>query len=260
MQPLFSIISLLIVGAIVLFFYRAYKKKTPDILPAPEMEKQILQRDVKFYQGLSASEKERFEKAMQAFLESIKITGVKTEVSDQDRVFIAAAAIIPIFGFNNWQYYNIHEILLYPDSFTEDYHIDGEGRNILGMVGNGPMQNVMIISRSELRNGFLNNSDRSNTAIHEFVHLVDKSDGDADGVPAILFDHPYSVPWLQRIHAEIQLIKTNASDINVYGATNEAEFLAVAAEYFFKQPERMQKKHPELFSMLQQVFKPVDRK
>ncbi len=124
------------------------------------------------------------------------------------------------------------------------------------MVGNGAMQNMMILSQQDLRNGFLNTQTKLNTAIHEFVHLVDKDDGYTDGCPKNLLPHKYAVPWLKRIHEEIKLIQIGQSDINPYGATNEAEFLAVVAEYFFKQPQLMHKKHPELYDLLKQVFIP----
>jgi len=254
MQVLIFIISIIIVALVI---RAAVKKKIPLAQPGFEIEKQILGQHVFFYQQLAPAEKTRFEESLKFFLQEVQITGVKTTVEDMDRVFIAAAAIIPIFAFKDWQYRNIHEVLLYPDSFDNDYKIAGNGRDTLGMVGNGPMQNVMILSQQDLRNGFLNNHDKSNTAIHEFVHLVDKTDGDTDGLPAALLAHQYALPWLKRMHQEIQQIKSGKSDINPYGASNEAEFLAVTAEYFFKQPHLMQQKHPELFGMLQQIFAPL---
>jgi Mlc titration factor MtfA (ptsG expression regulator) len=171
-------------------------------------------------------------------------------------IFIAAAAIIPIFGFRDWEYRNIHEILLYPGSFNEDFHFEGQDRDVMGMVGNGPMQNVMILSQQDLRNGFLNTTDKSNTAIHEFVHLIDKTDGDTDGKIQALMPYLNSLPWLKRIHQEIELIQMGRSDINPYGTKDEAEFLAVASEYFFEQPHLMQKNHPELYALLKRMFMP----
>ncbi len=112
----------------------------------------------------------------------------------------------------------------------------------------------MLLSQQDLRTGFINHADKSNTAIHEFVHLIDKSDGSTDGIPEALLPHKYVLPFLKRIHEEIQQIQSGNSDINAYGATNEAEFLAVAAEYFFEQPEKMKEKHPELYSLLEQAF------
>lgn len=254
MQTLIVIISVVIIAGIL---YAVVKKSKPLIQPPFETERKILQQYVLFYQRLTPAEKVRFETALQKFLQKVRITGVKTTVEDMDIVFIAAAAIIPIFAFAGWEYNNIHEVLLYPDSFDQDYHTAGNGRDTLGMVGNGPMQNVMILSKQDVRNGFLSSTGKSNTAIHEFVHLVDKTDGDTDGLPEALLQHKYSLPWLKRMHQEIQLIKSGKSDINPYGATNQAEFLAVAAEYFFEQPHLMQQKHPALYEMLQQIFTPA---
>jgi Mlc titration factor MtfA (ptsG expression regulator) len=47
----------------------------------------------------------------------------------------------------------------------------------------------------------------------------------------------------------------NRSDINTYGATSQAEFFAVAAEYFFERPDLLQSKHPELYDLLSKVFR-----
>ena len=240
---------------IVTILYVVYNKKAPLTQPDPQIEKQILQQHVVFYQRLSDEEKKRFVETLQKFLQKVRVTGVKTNVEDTDMVFVAAAAIIPIFFFEGWEYRNIHEVLLYPGSFNEGYQIEGQGRDLLGMVGNGPLQNIMILSKQDLRNGFLNHSDKSNTAIHEFVHLVDKADGETDGFPKALLPHKYVLPWLKRIHLEIQQIRSGGSDINPYAATDEAEFLAVAAEYFFEQPHLMEQKHPELYELLKQVFK-----
>ena len=146
--------------------------------------------------------------------------------------------------------------LLYPDRFTMEYQQQGSGRHVLGMVGNGPMQNMMVISKQDLRQGFAEGHP-GNTAIHEFVHLLDKSDGAVDGIPASLMQRQYVLPWLQKIHKEIARIKEGDSDINPYGATNEAEFLAVASEYFFEEPEKMQEAHPRLYAMLEKIFDPA---
>jgi Mlc titration factor MtfA (ptsG expression regulator) len=253
MQVLFFVIAIAIIA---LFIYTTRKRSTPLPQPASGIEKDILQKHVLFYQRLNDPEKSDFENRVHRFLEKVRITGVKTELEDRDRIFVAAGAIIPIFAFKDWEYRNIHEVLIYPGSFSEEFQIDGQDRNVLGLVGNGPLQNVMILSQQELRNDFLNAHGKSNTAVHEFVHLVDKTDGSADGLPEALLPHKYAIPWLKRIHEEIGLIRAGRSDINPYGATNEAEFLAVAAEYFFEQPQLMHQKHPELYDLLKQAFAP----
>ena len=49
-------------------------------------------------------------------------------------------------------------------------------------------------------------------------------------------------------------IEAGQSDINRYALTNEAEFFAVASEYFFERPAIMRRKHPELYRTLERVF------
>lgn len=251
MPLIIFIISLLIItGFFFLFFKR--KKLIPQL--QPEKVKELLGGYISFYQKLNEDEKPRFEEGVKAFLLSVRITGIKTTVEDIDRIFVASAATIPIFSFEGWKYRNLNEVILYPGSFSKEYQLEGEGRSVSGMVGEGPLQNVMLLSQQELRSGFLSPANGYNTGIHEFVHLVDKSDGSTDGIPELLLPHNYAVPFLKRIHAEVKKIQSGKSDINPYGATNEAEFLAVAAEYFFGKPEEMQAKHPELYSMLREVF------
>ena len=90
--------------------------------------------------------------------------------------------------------------------------------------------------------------------IHEFIHLLDKMDGAVDGLPEYLLQRPFVVPWLHLLHAEIQKIRAGKSDLDPYGGTSEVEFLAVAGEYFFQRPERLAKKHPDLYHMLEHLF------
>jgi Mlc titration factor MtfA (ptsG expression regulator) len=233
------VILIVLVLIIVTVIYFLSKKPKISGIPADGVIQNILQSHVLFYQQLNAERKAVFENRVRNFLQKVRITGIKTSLEDIDKVFTAAAAIIPVFAFDTWEYRNIHEVLLYPGAFTESFNIDGEGRNVSGMVGNGPMQQVMVLSQTDLRNDFLQPTGASNTGIHEFVHLIDKIDGATDGSLDMLLPHQYALPWLKRIHQEIALIQAGHSDINPYGATNEAEFLAVAAEYFFEQPHRM---------------------
>jgi len=251
MQVLILIIFILAIFYAVKFLQ---KKKIKVTDPVPLQLKKILEAEVPFYQQLDENKKITFEERAAHFLTQVKITGVKTIVEDADRVLIAASAIIPIFNFPGWEYRNLNEVLLYPDSFDHQFEQQGEGRNILGMVGSGALNQVMILSQFELRQAFSNKTGKNNTAIHEFVHLLDKTDGDIDGVPESLLDKKYIMPWLQLMRQKIQEINTDDSDINPYGATNEAEFFAVVSEYFFERPDLLKEKHPELFDLLQKIF------
>jgi MtfA peptidase len=250
------LILLIFISAIIYTVWWLQKPRAVAKDPLPAQLKEILATEVPFYQQLPENKKTSFEERAKQFLTQVKITGVNTKVEDIDRVLIAASAIIPIFNFPGWQYRNLHEVLLYPDSFDHEFEQQGTGRNILGMVGSGAMNHVMILSQFELRQAFTNKTGKDNTAIHEFVHLVDKTDGDIDGVPEALLSKKYVMPWLQLMQKEMELIRDDRSDINPYGTTNEAEFFAVASEYFFERPALLKEKRPELYALLEKIFNP----
>lgn len=214
----------------------------------------ILQNHVLFYRRLSPEQKVQFEKDIVHFLEHYRITGVGFSPSDEDRLLVAASAVIPIFGFPQWTYRNLNEVLLYPNAFNHEYETKGHDRNVAGMVGWGAMNRTMILSVQSLRAGFENEHSKSNVGIHEFVHLIDKSDGAVDGIPEIIMGKQYMIPWIKMIHEEIKDIQRGKSDINSYASYNDSEFLSVISEYFFNQPGLLEKKHPELYQALTQIF------
>ncbi|WP_066629031.1 M90 family metallopeptidase [Labilibacter marinus] len=249
---------LLIVLAIIIlvFIIRRYKQPT-WIMPEkdfPPTWRTILCEKVNYYNHLSKEEKRQFEHRVQEFLLNCKITGVDVEVDITDKLLVASSAIIPIFKISNWRYLNLNEVLLYPGMFNEKLETSGEDRRIMGMVGSGYMEGKMILSKPALHHGFSNASDKKNTAIHEFVHLIDKLDGSTDGVPSLLLENQYAIPWLDLINRKIEEIYEKDSDINPYGGTNKQEFFAVASEYFFERPKLLKQKHPELYQLLEEIF------
>lgn len=254
----FVIVTSLIVLALILAAYSLFGKKSPAVvaaLPLANALKQLLNDHVDYYANLDDANQLRFEGMIAAFLNRVNIEGVGLQVTDLDRVLVAASAVIPIFGYKEWRYNNLTNVILYPDTFNNDFQFEGdENRNIMGMVGSGYMNGQMLLSQSALHHGFGKSSGKSNTGIHEFVHLLDKSDGATDGVPENLMPHEYATPWLKMMHQEINRIERGQSDINPYAATNEAEFLAVASEYFFEKPDQLQDKHPELYALLSRIF------
>ncbi|PLX17610.1 MAG: peptidase [Salinivirgaceae bacterium] len=231
------------------------KWKTPKS-SFPSEWRIILTKEVPFYNSLSNEEKKKFEFKIQEFLLNTRITGVDTNVDTIDKVLVAASAIIPIFSFDLWKYTNLKEVLIYPSSFNMKFASSGDtSRPILGMVGTGYMDGKMILSKQALRQGFKNETDKKNTAIHEFVHLIDKADGAIDGVPALLLERQYAIPWIDLINKKIDEIYNQKSDINPYGGTNRAEFFSVVSEYFFERPSLLKKKHPELYKAMEYIFK-----
>ena len=128
MQLLILIIFILAIIYSVKFLQKKKTIVVTDTVPLQLVK--ILEEQVPFYQQLNKNKQTEFEERAAHFLTQVKITGVKTVVEDVDRILIAASAIIPIFNFPGWKYRNLHEVLLYPDSFDHEFEQQGEGRNL----------------------------------------------------------------------------------------------------------------------------------
>ncbi|RYU86205.1 zinc-dependent peptidase [Mucilaginibacter terrigena] len=250
--------AIIIVIVISFTLFQRRKKNlslTQNILT--DAQKQLLSQHIEYYNKLSDTDKLYFEDRIEQFLDAVNIEGVGLELTDTDRMMVASSAVIPIFGFKDWTYRNVTNVLLYPDTFDKEFQFEGnegEGRNIMGMVGSGYMNGQMILSRNALIKGFSKNNGRENTGIHEFVHLLDKADGATDGIPEGFLPHEYVEPWVRMMHQEINKIETGRSDIDMYATTNEAEFFAVVSEYFFEKPEQFQARHSQLYDILSKTF------
>ena len=214
----------------------------------------FLNDKVAFYRTLSNEDKRIFEERARLFLETTSVEAGQIEVTDEDKLLVAASAVIPVWGFPDWHYFNVQKVFLLPASFNERFECGQPDSLITGMVGTGPMAGKLALSQPALHQGFSNTKDKHNVGIHEFVHLVDMADGDCDGFPERLKKFAYSIPWFELVEQKISSIENNDSNIRDYGATNKAEFLAVASEYFFERPKMMKQKHPKLYQVLSDFY------
>ncbi|MCA9139651.1 MAG: zinc-dependent peptidase [Planctomycetales bacterium] len=225
--------------------------------PFPKELESALQRSVVFFRSLDEAGRERFRNMVKVFLDEVPITGIRTNIDDTTRALVAASAVIPVFGFDDWEYSGLGEVLIYPNAFGEDYSTEGEfgevERRTLGMVGVGHLSGVMILSKPDLISGFENPEDKRNVGIHEFAHLVDKADGSVDGLlPGM--NLKTAGPWIQWIGQELRNKPAGRHHIDDYAYTNEAEYFAVLSEYFFEAPDVLQAKAPKIYDMMQSMY------
>ena len=235
--------------------WRCWRRMAVMRRPFPRDWEVTLQTHVAYYNALNDSDKERFRQLVKVFLDEVRITGIRTEVDDLCRVLVAASAVIPIFGFPDWEYARLGEVLIYPSAFGRNYRTDEEvDRTTLGMVGLGHLSGVMVLSKPDLLAGFANPKDKRNVGIHEFAHLVDKADGTIDGIPPGVSPEVVG-PWIEWVGRELARPPKGRSHIDEYAYTDEAEYLAVLTEYFFEAPEVLQRNDPQMYRALQQMFR-----
>jgi Mlc titration factor MtfA (ptsG expression regulator) len=221
--------------------------------PFPAAWELILRTHVAFFRALDDANQTRFRQLVQIFLDEVRITGIRTEVDDTVRVLVAASAVIPIFGFQDWTYHRLHEVLIYPDAFDDAYRTTGgKQETILGMAGLHHLSGVMILSKPALLAGFDHPSGHHHVGVHEFAHLVERE--------AREYGLPPEVPWMavrqwaRFVAQELAHPSRKRARLDAYAYTNEHEFFAVLAEYFFTSPASLEQRDPALYSLLRDLF------
>jgi MtfA peptidase len=185
------------------------------------------------------------------------------ELTDEMILTVAGQACILIVNHDGPPYPNLKTVLLYPSSFSSIV----KERDPLGVVterkvhrlGESWSNGTVILAWDSVQHGARNIFDGRNVTLHEFAHQLDQETGRTDGVP-MLGNHEAYRTWgtvLGEGHEE--LIK-NAEQglrtvLNHYGATNIAEYFAVATEAFFEKPRHLKRKRPLLYLELQNYYK-----
>lgn len=240
----------------------------------------ILLKQVAFYRQLDVAEQEQFQRCCFAFLQTTRIEASgELEITDLDRLLIAASAVMPVWGFPDWPYLQVNCVVLFAGLFNRDFICGQADSTIAGMVGSGRMQGKMALSQLALRQGFAIGNDKKNVALHEFAHLFDMADGRCDGLPEVsIAEKPTtdsttnsaanlttsavisasmagSRPWFELIREKTADIEQRKSNIDEYATTNDQEFFAVASEYFFERPVMLEQKHPRLYRYLSEFYR-----
>ena len=221
--------------------------------PFPAEWRAVLERRVRYYRALDDEKKERFRQMVAVFLDEVRVTGVRTEVDDTVRVLVAAGAIIPVFGFGDWEYHRLGEVHVYPGAFDKGYQTEqAADANILGLTGLGHLRGVVILSKPSLLAGFSETPGPENVGVHEFAHVVEQEEVHG-GLP------PEIPPEVVRqrvgyVARELAHPSNRNAGISDYAYTNEHEFFAVLSEYFFGSPEVLRTKAPALYDLLRKLF------
>jgi len=248
----------LLFGLLIFYNVRKFKKRTIALKqPFPVEWVEILTQKVHYYSQLNDTDKLRFQLRIRQFITDTSITGVNgVAINDTVKLLVASSAIIPVFLFDGWEYPNLTEILIYDGAVETFQDSDPEvNGTLLGQVRPFQNKHILLLSKQYLIEGFETMNGTSNVGFHEFAHLIDQLDGSIDGIPKILMPENLLKPWTKLMYAEIERIQNSKSDINPYALTNHAEFFAVVSEYFFENPKRFKEHHPDLYSILERIFK-----
>ena len=231
--------------------------------PFPAEWRAFIEKNVPYVACLPAEDRKELVGHIQVFLAEKHFEGCRgLQMTDEARVTIAAQACVLLLHRQTEYYPNLVSILVYPTT----YLVPGGQSTPDGLVAEGTQarlgeswaRDVVVLAWDSVLSGAADIHDGHNVVLHEFAHQLDQESGMGDGAPVLPRRSMY-VAWARVLgHDFDQLVRDTAHHhrtlIDRYGATNPAEFFAVATETFFEKPRQLQSKHPELYLQLQQFY------
>jgi Mlc titration factor MtfA (ptsG expression regulator) len=187
-------------------------------------------------------------------------------VTDEMAVTIAGQACLLLLNRPSKVYPALHTILVYPSEFVAQRAEVGPGGVVTpgrqSMLGESWDDGRVVLSWDNVRRGAADWTDGHNVVLHEFAHQLDSESGRANGAPYL--GHPDSYrEWSEVLSRDYQNLRLHAmyrqqTVMDPYGATNPAEFFAVATETFFEKPYQLAEHHAELYAEFLKYYR-VDR-
>ncbi len=248
----------------------------------PERWSDLLLRDFALYGKLPADLRAELHRLILVFLDEKHFeacggleqsdgdgdaTDDEGRVSERLRLLIAAQACVLLFGLKNHGHYpRLSSVLVYPGAFHDARRKTfslAEDDDRETRLGESWTSGSVVLSADSVLAGARNDDDGMNVVMHEFAHQLDQADGIGDGAPILEqsadFDEDDYDDWARVLGGNYEQMLDDIFDrrhpvLDPYGATNPAEFFAVATETFFEEPERLQREAGELYAALQKFY------
>ncbi|ARV60209.1 hypothetical protein BZZ01_17635 [Nostocales cyanobacterium HT-58-2] len=259
----FLIIGLILAGILISPVLIKQRRNHLKHRPFPPLWNAIIENHLPIYLHLAPAERRRLQGHIQVFLAEKQFIGCGgLQVTEEMKLTIAAVACLLLLNERGEYFPKLRSILIYPSTYivhetvaTGNYVV--EERRV-ARLGESWTHDQVILSWEQVKQDTGNWTDGHNVVLHEFAHQLDQEDAKTEGVPILPRKSDYPI-WAQVMTQEYQQLCNDVQQgvktvIDRYGATNPAEFFAVATETFFEKPQQLLKKHPALYELLQRYY------
>lgn len=226
--------------------------------PFPDDWLATLRSSVRHYRYLPEFQQQRVRSIVQVMMAEKEWAGAAGfEVTQEMCVTIAGAAAVMVSGADPPYFFDhLHTIVVHPRTvrFSPEQARNPWMPEASAVDGVAWQHGPVLLSWAAVRQEQRGRAPGRNVVIHEFAHHLDGLAGTMDGAPAQR-DAAAEREWYAVTEAEfLRLVgsarRGEATVLDYYGASNQAEFFAVASECFFELPHAMRRRHRELYDAL----------
>ena len=245
-------------------YWREYQRYKIKNRPFKKEWRKIIQKRMPYFRQMPSDLQLQLKQHIQVFLAEktfIGCNGVK--ITDDIKVTIAAQACLLLLNRKTNYYPKLQTILVYPGAFVKEQNrqnADGvHYTQNMAMSGESWDFGKIVLSWQDTLQGAEIPDDGRNVVIREFAHQLDQENGKANGVPILGRGQSYK-SWSAILTAQYKQLQQQAragapSLFDHYGATEPAEFFAVASEVFFEQSQQFNHEYPMLYRQLKQYYR-----
>lgn len=245
-------------------YWLNYKRKLIKARVFKKSWRKIIQQRVPYFRQMPADLQLQLKQHIQVFLAEKEFVGCNgVVITDEIRITIAAQACLLLLNRETQYYPKLRTILVYPSAFVkkqQSQYADGvKFTQKLILAGESWDYGKIVLSWQDTLKGAKIPDDGRNVVIHEFAHQLDQEDGCANGAPILPSQQAYHC-WSAVFSKQFDILQKQAlngtpSLFDYYGATNPAEFFAVASEVFFEQSHQFNQNYPKLYQQLTHYYK-----
>jgi Mlc titration factor MtfA (ptsG expression regulator) len=262
--PMLGLVVLVLGGAAALLAqprWAEHRRQRLRRRPLPAEWAAIVQRRVPLAARLPAPLRRRLDGHIQVFVAEKPFIGCQGQLIDDDvRITVAAQASLLLLGHDQPACYpRLRQVLVYPDAFVVQRTRTLQGGVVdvqrQALSGESWGQGQVILAWQQVLDGAADGGDGRNVVLHEFAHQIDQDSGAADGRP-FLPDASAHRRWSAVMGAAFERLQhTPSAVLDAYGASDPAEFFAVATEVFFERPRALAEEAPQVFDELARLYR-----
>jgi MtfA peptidase len=222
--------------------------------------------DLPFVALRPAEQQERLRRMASLFLDRKEFTGAQGfVVTDRIALTVALQACLPVLELGIDQYDGFVGIVMHGDAVVAAREVMDEHGIVHAydeeLAGEAMEGGPLMLSWADVLPSEDGDAPATayNVVIHEFAHVLDLRDGQADGIP-VLGSSTERRAWSEVLVPEYdrfceRVVCGYETVLDPYAAEARDEFFAVASEAFFVTPQALKEEQPAMYRLFASFYK-----